>query len=349
VGLAHEDGSPLRLSDEPSAVFRKADETMAPAQLPYAGTGQYRYDLLQSRPYASDMQAAARMVFRADIGSKTTWDNSAWNGASNGAYTSSGMFLQSNAFLAGYTDAASAAGFALATASLQAPGQPGQFVSPDAAGMAAAVGAQAPTGVEGVGETDPGALPTDAYPLTQVLYAEVNLGASDAAARKQYADLIEFAVTDGQSPGRAVGQLPDGYLPLSAELRGQALDAVQAIRDYVPPGEDPEPSPSPSPTPTPSSTPGASRSAEAGWSPAAFASSGAGTAGPGQGGDGTGGPGGEGTEQPQTGYTQTEAITAAATAAGPRVARTALGGTLAAGVAGMVAGPLLLRRRRLLS
>jgi hypothetical protein len=342
VGLTYDDGSPLRLSDAPVDTFPQADVTPLPEQL--TETNQYRYDRSQARPYAASARTAARMVFQADTGSKTSWDNGKFTGLTPGAYASNGMFDQSSVLLAGFADGASAAAYNLATASLQVPNVRGVDVSADSAGMAAAIQAQTATSVEGVTITDPAALPQDAYPLTYVLYATVNLGASDQVAREQYADLIEFAVTEGQVPGRSSGQLPDGYLPLTDELRDQALAAVQAIRDYVP--SDGKPDPSPSPTPPSTLTPSGD-TPDDGWTPAVgegasdVSGSGAGNTADTS--------GAETPNQPETGHTKTEVVEAAATASEPAPARAVLGGTFAAGLAGMAAGPLLLRRKRVLS
>jgi hypothetical protein len=239
VGLTGDDGSPLCLCDGDVASFPKADETLMPQLL--QGINQTeRYDSLQMRPYATTAEGSARLLFRADTGAKTQWDPSKSNGPGlpTGGYVGGGQMVATNMFLTAYTDTPSAARYLLPTAELQVPDQRGVFVAADEAGMTAAVGAQSATAVAGVMTTDPATLPTQAYPLTSVLYAAVNLGAADEAAREQYADLIEYAVTDGQTPGHSIGQLPEGYLPLSDAQREQALAAVAAIRAYVPAGAD---------------------------------------------------------------------------------------------------------------
>jgi hypothetical protein len=343
VGLAHDDGSPMCLCDTALDTFPKADETLNPPQLTSAN--QYRYDILQSRPYAEDATAAAQMVFRADNGSKTSWDTTAFTGLTPGAYVSNGMSRQTNVLLTGYTDAANAAAYGLATASLQAPNAPGVFVNADHAALTSALWAQTPTEVADVTVTDPASLPNDAYPLTSILYAAVNLGATDAAAREQYADLIEFAISDGQVPGHSIGQLPDGYAPLTDGLRAQALRAVQAIHDYDP-GEE-----GPAPVPTPTASP--STGSASGTRPVGSAANAPGnTGGPSAFGDGAVPPADPvddealTPDEPATGYTQTQAIEAAATAGGQPPARAALGAALVVGLVGIVAGPLLLRRRK---
>ncbi|MDR3361027.1 MAG: hypothetical protein LBO20_10400, partial [Bifidobacteriaceae bacterium] len=92
VGLAYGDGSPMCLCDAPVDTFLKADETPLPQMLNAGGAGgQQRYDVLQLRPYAASLEASARQLFRADIGSKTEWDATKWNGSGNGAWISNGQ------------------------------------------------------------------------------------------------------------------------------------------------------------------------------------------------------------------------------------------------------------------
>jgi hypothetical protein len=341
VGLTHDDGTPLCLCDTPIDTFKKADETLLPQLLEQ--TNQYRYDIQAARPYAAGPAEAARMVFRANNGSKTAWDTTAWTGLTAGAYTSNGMSNPQAVFLTGVTGAADAAAYGLLTAALQAPNQPGVYTRADQAGMAAALAAQTPTGVGGVTVTDPAELPADAYPLTSVLWAAVNLTVTDADARSQFADLIEHAVTNGQEPGRSLGQLPDGYLPLSDQLRQQALTTAGVIRDRGQ-ADQPTPDPTPSPDLTP---PGDSGGAPGGTSVNSA------PIGPAQGSPVSSGNTGLVDDtvtptidtEPPTAYTQSDAVEAKTTAAAQPPARSALGGGLAAGLAGLVIGPLLMRRR----
>ncbi len=81
-----------------------------------------------------------------------------------------------------------------------------------------------------------------AYPGTMVVYAQVPTAGLPAADATKYAGLLRFAVSDGQTPGTAVGQLPDGYLPMTAAndlaplvaYTLQAADAIQAQQGAVP-------------------------------------------------------------------------------------------------------------------
>jgi hypothetical protein len=253
VGLAHEDGTPLSLANDPVASFAMADETPMPAMLEYSN--QYRYDQLQAHPYATGLAAAARMVFRGDSGSKTSWDNSRNDGPNLGVYISNGMSSSSNVYKSGFTDTPNADAYQLPLVSLQVPNSPGLYVDADDAGLTAALNARTVSEVEGVEEIEVGSLPAAAYPLTSIVYAAVNLDASDAEARTDYANLIEYAVTDGQVSGHSTGQLPVGYLPLTQELRDRALAAVEVLRTPDEPSPTPSTSSTPSASTTPSSTP----------------------------------------------------------------------------------------------
>jgi hypothetical protein len=75
----------------------------------------------------------------------------------------------------------------------------------------------------------------DAYPLTMPVYAALNPLKDDAALRSTYATFIRFAVQSGQTPGTAIGSLPEGYSPLPATWVTQALNAASAIQAGIKP------------------------------------------------------------------------------------------------------------------
>ena len=70
---------------------------------------------------------------------------------------------------------------------------------------------------------------TTSYPLTMPVYAALNPRQTDTEARAVYADLIRFAVKDGQEPGTDLGNLPPGYAPLPQSWVDQALAAADLI------------------------------------------------------------------------------------------------------------------------
>jgi hypothetical protein len=105
----------------------------------------------------------------------------------------------------------------------------------------------------------------NAYPLTMVIYAMVPTKGISKKKAAKIAQWLDYAANAGQRPGNAPGQLPPGYLPLTAKMRAQTLAAAQLVfaQQGNPAKKRPAPSPSAttaaaasvSPTPSPSSTP----------------------------------------------------------------------------------------------
>ena len=80
---------------------------------------------------------------------------------------------------------------------------------------------------------------------------------SQTDSRIAYADLIKFAVSEGQTPGTELGDLPPGYAPLNAALVKTALAVSDLIRKGpVKPAPEPNTSNEVDPviTPTPEPT-----------------------------------------------------------------------------------------------
>jgi hypothetical protein len=75
-----------------------------------------------------------------------------------------------------------------------------------------------------------------AYPLAVPIYAALNPKQSESGTRVAYADLIKFAVSEGQTPGTELGDLPPGYAPLNADFVKTALAVAKVIRNG---GKDP--------------------------------------------------------------------------------------------------------------
>jgi len=185
-------------------------------------------------------------------------------------------------FMLGITSLADARRYAVRTASLLTytkPGTPDKFtsargmtfVAPTDAAMRAAAALLRPdkTGHDWV---FPYALyqkddvkAATAYPGTMLVYADIPTKGLPAADAADYARFIRFAATAGQVPGGDVGQLPAGYLPMTAadHLGAQAryaaatAGAVAAQKGAIPAlttGAGPSPSPSPSSTDSGSGT-----------------------------------------------------------------------------------------------
>lgn len=138
----------------------------------------------------------------------------------------------------GIVDAASAARFRLATASLE--NAAGQFVSPTNQALLAGVqhSVVAPDGVTrsvDLTDKDP-----DIYPLSLLVSGAFATTASEAE-RGQMADFLSYVAGAGQVQGDQVGQLPEGHAPLSPALVKQVKAARDAVLAGAPPSTPGEP------------------------------------------------------------------------------------------------------------
>lgn len=324
VGIRDAAGEPMCLCDAALDELPRFDQSLAP--LTY-GIGADRnvprttIDSIAHNPFASSFDHVAQRVFRGDP------QRQAWNpdlsvpGQPVGTWTSSmsRQNLGGGISIGGLTDSASAAEYDLASVRLQLPNTD-TFVAPDAEGMRSALAAQRPVGAEA--DTtwgDMAALPGDAYPLTLVVYAMVNLAATDAEERAAHADFIEYASTEGQVPGEGPGQLPEGYLPLTDDQRAQAAAAVARIRTYTP-TEAERATAGVSTDEAPVQAPGTSEQAVAVDNPAP-----------------AGGP--------TVSSSSLDAEAAATVDVTSSPLATLVGGALVAGIVGAVGAPFLLRRR----
>ena len=132
-------------------------------------------------------------------------------------------------FMLGITPLADDQRYNLQTAALQTTS--GSFVVPSNTSLAAVAPLLKPDNTTGTWpipystfQTSAGA---SAYPGTMIVYAAVptsGLSPTDAA---DYASLLKFAVSTGQTPGTGVGQLPPGYLPLTQ------ADGLGALANYT--------------------------------------------------------------------------------------------------------------------
>ena len=173
-------------------------------------------------------------------------------------------------FLIGVVSLPQAREFDLYTASLQTQGPEVQtmdqakfvagrvFVAPDDNSLKSAASLLQPDPVSGswafpYGDFPGNPIAKNAYPGTTLISADVptqGLSAQDAA---DYGKYLSFAVTDGQTPGSDVGQLPLGYLPMTTAnglgsevaYTTDAAAAVAAQGGYVPSVTSPSPPPQP--------------------------------------------------------------------------------------------------------
>jgi hypothetical protein len=170
-------------------------------------------------------------------------------------------------FMLGIVPLADADRYQLRSAALQTTNGD-TFVTPSDASMRAATALLKPdkkTGTwpvpyEKMATTKAGA---KAYPGTMVVYAALpttGLPKTDAA---DYATLLRYIATKGQTPGLGVGHLPPGYLPLTKANGLASLDNFTwaAAKDVMAQNSEvpallgnPAPGVSPTPTPTPTDT-----------------------------------------------------------------------------------------------
>ncbi len=112
-----------------------------------------------------------------------------------------------------------------------------------------------------------------AYPGTMVVYTAVPTSGLSTADATDLAAFLQFAVTTGQTPGLGVGQLPPGYLPMTAanglgtlvdytqkaatEVADEATSTKPAVSTPTPQTAPATPTPAPSsPSPSPTATAG---------------------------------------------------------------------------------------------
>ena len=137
----------------------------------------------------------------------------------------------------GLTDSSAASRYQVVQASLLNPA--GKYVTPTTGALAAAAAAMSASATQKqVVSFDPTSSAAKssaaAYPLAVPIYAAVNPLMADADVRKDYASFITYAASDGQTAGTGDGQLPDGYAPIPASWKTEALAAAAGIAAGTP-------------------------------------------------------------------------------------------------------------------
>ncbi|MDQ1700868.1 MAG: hypothetical protein QOF57_120, partial [Frankiaceae bacterium] len=161
-------------------------------------------------PYADNMGAGARAAVRGDAPARVSWDPL----AVPPSYKKGPRQPAGRRSMIALVDTASAERYGLVTAQLE--NASGHFVAPSTASMAAAASVMKPGSVTGTLVADPTSRRPDAYPLTAYTYAATVPGRLSKSDATNYAQFLDYAVTTGQRPGVAVGDLPFGYVPLPA-------------------------------------------------------------------------------------------------------------------------------------
>jgi hypothetical protein len=171
---------------------------------------------LVAAPLANLEDISQAMQF--DIANSTTTCSQAEGTALGEKLTAAGRQTAGYRFLIGITPLADSERYGLDTAALQTT--TGTFVAPSDASLKATVPLLRPDTSTGTWPIPYASIQTSAgaaaYPGTMLVYAAVPTSGLPTADAKDYASLLLFAATTGQTPGDGVGQLPPGYLPLTA-------------------------------------------------------------------------------------------------------------------------------------
>jgi hypothetical protein len=357
-------GYPVDLSEDPIDSFPRADQTQYPdAANDRPEYGGKKFGSESYVPPSPTLEANASRIARRDQQRILSWDPNWFSGANVGRWAPSSPLAPGNdGLLLAPVPAPSAERFRLETATLAQPldefttartvASAREFVEYGDSTVARAV--QSAAVDDGLTQIDVRSLPDGAYPLATTVHAAVDLsqGRLDGQARADYANLLEYAATDGNVVTGERGGLPEGYVPLTPEQQAAAHDLAERLT--TDPGSGPT---DPSDENDPGEGGGAGRGEDDGADgnedgpggsaapsdtsatvPVPVDADGPGN-GPGSGPDAGGGP----DSDPAT--TRTEAAATEDTA--PLTASVALGGTLIAGLAGMVGAPFLMRRRDL--
>jgi hypothetical protein len=213
----------------PVREFPKSDPVEKPDTTltnPTGGSGAA--NLITWRPYVSDFETGAYKVLRGDANALGNWDG----GANPPVWKKTAGSLPGEQRVIAVSTAAASYRYQNVTASLLNPA--GNFVTPNRNSMTEAQAAMTPAvSNQNVRIFDFASVSAQsalgAYPLTMPIYAAINPSVLDSSLRAPYANLIKFAVTQGQNPGTDLGQLPLGYSPLSEGNVGQALQVVSLV------------------------------------------------------------------------------------------------------------------------
>ncbi len=170
-------------------------------------------------------------------------------------------------FMIGVTSLADSYRFKLNTAALEAAGT--DFVTPSPASLRAAVPFLKPNEKTGTWPVPYATFAGDskaaaAYPGTMLVYAAIPTSGLPSIDAHDYAQLLRYLVGPGQQPGLEVGDLPPGYLPMTAanglgKLAAytlEAADAVEAQKGALPSLTGIPNGGRPTPTPTHTAEPG---------------------------------------------------------------------------------------------
>jgi hypothetical protein len=209
-------------------------------------TGQDNY-LVIAHKYSPDFPLSAVDQLQAE-----NWDNGTdWEKDDTGNFPRDPIEVPGERALFAIVDEGSAAAFKFPVAEIL--NDRGRYVAPTARSMAAALPSMVSTGGNHVTEqVDFARQRADAYPLTMVIYAMVPTSGTSANKAAAIARFLDYVAGPGQRRGLQTGELPPGFVPLTAPMRAQTMHAALLVASQA--GDDPKPDPSTSSSPPASST-----------------------------------------------------------------------------------------------
>jgi hypothetical protein len=185
------------------------------------------YGTFELRPYVSDLYDAAVRTRRADPGTKIVWDQT----RNPPAFVASGPQNPGTRFIMGITDVTTATRLKLPMAKLV--NGTGNAVEPTDDSITTAIENFSESSVAGVTNFNPSIDVAGAYPLATVAYAAVSVCDATLGQLSKYNKLLTLAKGKGQNLGSERGQLPEGYVPLSAEQKSTLGTMIAAIKAEI--------------------------------------------------------------------------------------------------------------------
>lgn len=233
-------GLPYDLSKDVVNTFPKADQTLAPGKaLALKNYRGQQVDALMMAPYASTLTHVTQRILRGDS-QYPYWDPLYYNIANGyGAWRKDqqSRWVSPGVQMLGVTDLSSTTLYGLSSARLLLPNADpsvdANFVGPTTAAISKGLTSSASASLSSVAASDPSKLAAGAYPLATTIYAMVNIDSTSLTAKTRgaYGQLLDYAAGVGQTPGQLTGQLPVGYVPLTAAQRAQASLLAAWVRN----------------------------------------------------------------------------------------------------------------------
>lgn len=190
------------------------------------GAGQ-PFGTFELRPYVADMYDAGVRTRRADPGTKIVWDQT----RNPPAFVSSGPQNPGSRFILGITDITTATRLKLPMAKLVNGSD--TAVAPDEDSITTAIENFGDSSIPGVSTFDSSIEASGAYPLATISYAAVSVCDASLAQLANYNKLLTLAKSKGQVIGSERGQLPEGYVPLSADQKNSLAAMINAISSEI--------------------------------------------------------------------------------------------------------------------